>query len=85
MDSPRQDYDLIRHLVPPAVLGDSLDIALLSALAALDEQKIVLEGNLRQLEASQRGDLIRMLLVVNRAREELMEVLRLLHPELALN
>lgn len=85
MDSPRPDYELIRHLVPPALLGDSLDLALLSALAALEEQKALLEQQLHELEASQRGDLVQMLLVVNRAREELMEVLRLAHPELVLN
>ena len=85
MDSIRPDYELIRHLVPPAILGESLDIALLSALAALEEQKALLEQQLQELEASQRGDIIRMLFVVNSAREELMEVLQLAHPELARN
>jgi hypothetical protein len=81
MDLPHQDYELIRHLVPPAVLGDTLDIALLGALHALDGQKAKLEAALKKLEASQRGDTIRALLVVNRARADLMEVLQLAHPE----
>lgn len=85
MDSIRPDYELIRHLVPPAILGESLDIALLGSIAALDAQKSLLEEQLQVLAPNQRGDVVQLLLAVNRARKELMEVLQLIHPEAGQN